>query len=291
MTNFGMLVKELRKNSTDNWGKPLSREDLSRRVHLTPEQLGRLERGERKYVDPEDLKLLADAFNLTSLERKEFYFAALGLTDEHVLPADDPDSKLNHAISTLANLKTPGYIIDVYADIIAANEGVIKLYRFSEETVDHLRQIPAGMNLLHLIYSSSLGMQEFLGSCWQESARMALLEFRRSTLRYRHTDYFKQLLSHLVKEKQFSIDWYASQRYEENYDFTYENFTFTHPEYGPLSYLATETTIHTKKGELYLIMYNPGDEETKKTFDKMISLREQEVTRLAPWPEKGEEFL
>ena len=286
MAHFGLLVKELRKNNPNSPGKTLSREELSSRIHLTPEQLGRLERGERKYLDPADLQLLAEAFNLTSLERKEFYYAALGLTDEHVLPEDNPENKLSHALSTLANVKTPAYIIDVYADIIAANEGIYKLYQFTEEVVDHLRKLPAGLNLLNLLYSPWLNFKEVLGSCWKESAMMAILEFRRTSLRYRHTPYFKQLLHHLLKEKQFCIDWYTSYRYEKYYDTTYQYFSLIHPECGPLSYLATETVINTKKGDLYLIVYNPSDEETRETFEKTTKPHKNPVRRLAPWPGK-----
>jgi len=46
---FGQLVKELRKTTSDHQGNRWTRETLSKQIHLSVDQLGRLERGDRKY--------------------------------------------------------------------------------------------------------------------------------------------------------------------------------------------------------------------------------------------------
>ncbi len=284
--DFGLLVKALRKDSFDPSGKRWNRENLSKAVHLTEAQLGRLERGDRKCLDNHTLMLLADSFNLTSLERKEFFYAALGVKDEELFKQEEPKTQLKDMIAAMENLQVPAFIIDVYADIIAFNKAILHLYQVTPELIDYLQQSPAGLNLLHFIYSSKLGFKEVIGSCWRKTAMMALLEFRRSSLRYRHTDYFNYLLKTLLKEKQFDIDWYSSHRYLDYIDLTYEHFMYNHSFLGPLTYTATETIVNTNRGDLYLILYNPSNSATASVFEELLKDNGSTVYNLAGWPEK-----
>ncbi len=286
LTDFGLLIKTLRKSSVDQWGNPWTRESLSRAVHLSPDQLGRLERGDRKYLDTHTLMLLADSFNLTNLERKEFLYAALGLSDEELFSREDSIRLLNSLLAETENLQVPILIIDAYADIVAANTATLNLFMMTPELLNYTRQIPAGQNLLNMIYSPVFGTRDILGSFWRKIATIEILLFRRSTLRYRHTGYFKYLFKILLKEKQFDIDWYFCQRYADRYDLTYVHFLYEHPRYGPLSYIATETVICTKKGELYLLIYNPVDHATASIFKSLKGTNENRVYRYARWPEK-----
>jgi len=287
LVDFGLLVKTLRKNSFDPSGNRWSREGLSKAVHLTEDQLGRLERGDRKYLDNQTLMLLADSFNLTSLERKEFFYAALSLKDNKLFNHHEPETQLKNVIATMETLQVPAYIIDVYADIVVVNTAVLNLYQVTRELIDYVRQLPGGLNLLYFIYSSTLGFKEVIGSYWNKTAMMALLEFRRSSLRYRHTVYFKYILKTLLKEKQFDIDWYSSHRYLDFFDLTYERFEYEHPFFGPLAYTATETIINTKAGDLYLILYNPADSITVSVFKELLKFNGNKIHQLASWPEKS----
>ncbi len=286
LNEFGLLIKTLRKSSADQFGNIWTRDRLSKAIHLTPDQLGRVERGDRKYLDPQTLKLLAKAFNLTNLEKKEFFYAALGLADKEIFKHEEPDNQLNNLLCEMENLQTPALLIDAYSDIVALNTAALNLYLVTPELLSIARQIPAGHNLINLIYSSAFGSKELFGSFWQQAATIEILLFRRSTLRYRHTDYFNYILKILFKEKQFDIDWYSSHRYAEQYDLTYEHFEYEHPRYGPLSYLATETIINTKKGQLYLLLYNPFNKVTASVFAKLLGKSGNKAYRAASWPEK-----
>jgi len=286
LADFGFLIKTLRKSSVDQWGNPWTRESLSRAVHLSPDQLGRLERGDRKYLDTQTLMLLADSFNLTNLERKEFLYAALGLSDEELFSHEDSIKQLNNLLEQAENFQAPILLIDVYADIVAANISTLNLFMMTPELLDYTRQIPAGQNLLNLIYAPVFGTRETLGPFWRKIATIEILLFKRSTLRYRHTEYFKYLIKNLLKQKQFDIDWYFCQRYADRYDLTYVHFLYKHPRYGPLSYIATETVICTKKGELYLLIYNPLDHITASVFKSLQNNKKNRVYKFADWPEK-----
>jgi len=287
LTDFGELVKTLRQNSLDENGNCLTRETICERVHLTAHQLGRLERGDRKYLDNQTLLLLANSLNLTNPERIEFLYAALGLTDKSGSDFIDPEWQLNNLCSALENLQVPAYIMDVYGDLLAINEANLALYQITPDMLDYFGKLPIGHNLMHIIYSSTLGYKDFLGEqAWREVATMAMLFFRRSTLRYRHTDYFSFLIRELLNETSFDIDWYSSHRFNYQLDMTYEFISFKHPCHGPLSYIITETAAATIKGNLYLMVNNPSDIATISAFSEMIGEHGNKVRRLAPWPEK-----
>ena len=284
---FGMLVKTLRKKSIDPRGNRWTREALCREINLTEDQLGRLERGERKYLDNQTLHLLARSFNLTSLEKKEFFCAAAGMADDELFTRENPEAQLQGLLNELEDIRIPLMVLDVYADIVAVNTATLNLFLLTPEIIHYAGEIPAGYNLLNFIYSPQFGCKEIFGSLWPEVATIEVLLFRRSTLRYRHTAYFEYIISSLLKEKQFNIDWYTSHRYESHYDLTYEHFKYKHPRYGFLSYLATETIVNTKKGDLYLLLYNPTDNATKSVFFNLLDQNKNRVYRIADWPEKN----
>lgn len=285
-SDFGLIVKALRKTSFDRQGNRWTRKNLSRAIHLTEDQLGRLERGDRKYLDNRTLILLADSFNLSDLERQEFFYASLGLNDEKLFGPEEPEAQLAHLLTVMENLQVPAFIKDVYADIVAANKGFFDLYQMTPAFIDQIGQQPAGANQIRLAYSSTFGLKAIIGPSWREASIMALLEFRRSTLRWRHTKYFQFLFKTLLKEKKFELDWYSSHRLVNYRDLTYESFKYRHPFFGPLSYMATETTVKTKQGDLTLIMYNPTTRPTISVFEELFNFKGDNVRRLAGWPEK-----
>lgn len=282
-----MLVKALRKNGVDEFGNRWTRESLSQSIHLTPHQLGRLERGDRKYLDTQTLQLLAKSLNLTNLEEKEFLTAAVGLSDEYLFGREEPEKQLNDLISMMEELKVPAFAIDVFGDIVAVNRSSLNLFCITEELIDYARTLPLGYNHMKFVYASEFGFKDIIGYHWRKVATIEILLFRRSTLRYRHTDYFDYIFKNLLKEKQFDIDWYTSHRNPEYYDLTFEKFDYRHPRYGPLCYIATETIMNTKKGDLYLLVYNPANNETISIFEDIRS-QDSGIIRLADWPEKVE---
>ncbi|GEM_PF-627122 len=286
LAEFGQLIKTLRKTSLDECGNPWTRASLSRAIHLTQDQLGRLERGDRKYLDTQTLNLLTKAFKLTNLEKREFLYAATSLGDERLFENEDPESHLNKLMCEMEKLQVPALLIDAYSDIVAINKAALNLFLVTPELLNYLRQVPAGQNLINLLYSPAFGSKEIFGSFWRRVATIEILLFRRSTLRYRHTDYFDYIYKILTANIQFDIDWYSSQRNADHYDLTYEHFNYNHPRYGPLSYLASETIINSSKGELYMLVYNPTNSVTSSVFRKLVGVNSNEVYNTAAWPDK-----
>lgn len=286
LTEFGLLVKALRKSSLDLYGNRWTRDSLSRAVHLTPHQLGRLERGDRKYLDTQTLELLSKAFNLTNLEKKEFFTAAVGLSDNYLFGNESPEAQLKKLTKMMELISVPAFVIDVYGDFVVANRSSMDLFCITQEIIDYAKTIPLGFNSINFIYSSEFGFKNIIGPGWRRKATIEILLFRRNTLRYRHTEYFDYVLRTLLKEKQFDIDWYTSHRSPDVYDFTYEKFEYNHPRFGPLCYIATETIVNTGAGDLYLIIYNPSNEATISVFQEIRGKGNNAIMKLAPWPEK-----
>jgi transcriptional regulator with XRE-family HTH domain len=284
--DFGLLLQTLRKNSIDGKGNRWTRDSLSEAIHLTRSQLGRLERGDRKYLDSQMLQVLADAFKLTNLEKREFYQAAAGIADDQLYGHQQPENQLDQLLSLMNSLQVPAFILDVYGDLVAVNYSLLALYQVNPDLVTYASKMPAGMNFVNFVYSDQYGFKNLLNSEWREVADMAMLFFRRSTLRYRHTLYFSHLFKALLKEEQFDIDWYTSQRLDNHYDVTYEQLNYLHPHYGPLNYVATETAINTSNGGLFLLIYHPTNEETMKVFSGLQSECSNTILRLASWPDK-----
>ncbi len=284
--DFGLLIKTLRCNGHDNLGNWWTREGLCNEVHLTPDQLGRIERGERKYLDNETLHLLASAFKLTNLERKEFMFASIGIPDSVVNSMLEPATQLNNVIILLESLRVPAFAIDVYSDLIVSNQAALYISQLTPEKLKHAKTVPAGLNHLYLLYSPDYGYREILGDHWQSTAMQELLLFRHSSLRYRHTEYFNYLLQELLKNRAFDINWYSSHKSDLYNDMAYASLKYEHPAYGPVNYIATETVLHTKKGDLRLVILNPVDSVTTALFANLTSSGSNQVIQLNSWPEK-----
>lgn len=284
---FGILIRTLRKSSIDQHGNPWTRKSLSRVIHLSVDQLGRLERGDRKLLDKQLLILLSSAFNLTILEKKELLEAATGLKDEELYARTDPVNKLNELLLEIKRFRTPAMVLDSYSDLVAANGPAMSLYAMTPEMRDYIKQLPAGTNMMKMIYSPEFGSRELFGPFWREVANIEMLLFRRATLCYRHRDYFKYIISILLQDRQFDVDWYTSHRHQSYYNLTYELFEYIHPRFGPVSYLASETRVPTKKGNLYLLVYNPVNKFTVPVFEELYRETGNAVARFAPWPDKS----
>jgi transcriptional regulator with XRE-family HTH domain len=283
---FGQLVRELRKTTSDAHGNRWTRETLSKHSHLSIDQLGRLERGDRKYYDHQTLALLAEAFRLTPAEKREFLIIASGIIDVDLYHRLDHKKQLETLINIASNMLVPVFIVDAFQDLLAVNRSCLGLMGIDEERVVFARQQKVGFNNLYYIYSSTLGFKDLIGPSWREIALLQIYKFRRSSLRFRHHDYFKLLINELLKETQFDIDWYSANRHTLHHYSEYENFNYEHPLYGPLKYITTETRIETFQGELQLYAHNPFDDQTNRIFEKLNQSDNPKMIRLASWPDK-----
>ena len=86
---FGKIVAALRKEQINfTNGNRWNQTDLAEETGLTPSLVSRIERGQQARLDGEILTQLARAFNLTSLERRDFFAMASEVTNKEVVRAD-----------------------------------------------------------------------------------------------------------------------------------------------------------------------------------------------------------
>lgn len=90
---FGKVVAALRKEQISfHNGQNWSQQDLANEAGLTSRVVGRIERGEQARLDGEVLGSLAKAFNLTSLERREFFAMASEVANGEIVRKDLRDN-------------------------------------------------------------------------------------------------------------------------------------------------------------------------------------------------------
>ncbi len=283
---FGQLVRELRKTTSDPQGNRWTRETLSKQIHLSVDQLGRLERGDRKYYDQQTLELLADTFKLSPIEQKELLIAAAGISDEERYHFANPDEQINDLLDVLNTMWPPAMLVDAFQNVVAINKPYQDLFMVTNDLIEYSRQNPINFNLLDVTYSNDLGIRDLLGPYWREIAIMQIHQFKRTTFHYQHLKYYKSLLNQLFKLPQFDIDWYSSYRSPFNKYQHYVKYSYEHPAYGPLNYIGAVTTNGTIYGELQLIVYTPTDFPTSDTFYQFAIAGDRKVTRLSEWPIK-----
>lgn len=287
---FGQLITALRKQTMNTQNHPWTREELGQLIHMSSHQLGRIERGTRKYLEIETLQLLADAFNLTSLERKEFFLAAQGVSAHDIVEgAAEEISSLPELMAIFEKIQEPAFILDGYADVVIVNSSALMLQEVDEGYLSTAATAPAGFNLLRFIYAEEGGARERFGSRWKEVALNNLQFFRRVSLRYRHKPYFMTVLEEMHKHKDFFIHWYNVNRFPRFYDSAYDQYEINHSRHGLLKFVVMETTIATGHGNLYLIHYLPRDHKTAMLFMELADKTGTGAVQLAPWPDKTED--
>lgn len=310
--NFGKILSSLRKQHRDHqlhdWDtKRLGKEaKINGQGELTAQVVANIESGRRAKLDADTLLRLANSLRLSPMERKEFFYAAVGLDAEsaaendphnnHYFPKDIPS-----IFESVLQIQTPAYILDQYCDIVAGNSAFMDLFNFTSESIGFFHDQPAGLNLISYIFS-----EEFIkaiGDNWSKIALNNVLFFRRITMRHRHTSYFEDILNALlgkdkkrgdivkIDRKAFKTMWFESFD-DEILEEIRGNSIYTDNNYSSyamsgLSFLGVVTSMMTNFGELYPVIYIPQTPGTMEYFTSSILKQEIKILYpIAPWPKK-----
>ncbi len=130
---FGHFVAALRKEQTSfRNGQNRSQQDLASESGLTQRTVGRTERGEQARLDGEILGAVAKAFNLTSIERREFFAMASEVTDQEIVREDLCDNEVFTEVWELLNdLHAPAFLTDSFCDIVGVNRSLLSFHGIS----------------------------------------------------------------------------------------------------------------------------------------------------------------
>src|SRR5215212_3464983 len=113
---FGKLVAALRQDM--GW----SQFELAEFSQLDNAVISQIERGVKKFFEPSLLFCLANAFQLTTMERREFIFAASGLDEDQIVRQPsvtmttdgfNATKILERMIDLTGQMRLPAYVVDV----------------------------------------------------------------------------------------------------------------------------------------------------------------------------------
>ena len=293
---FGSLVSALRKEHIDEDGSRLTQTKLADKIAgLDPQTalndivIGKIERGERAILEDKTLLNLADALELTIGERRAFFMLATGLDHLQIYPDEQGSEQiLSNALTMLADIRQPALLLDRYLDVVAANGLLLQLYQMSHIDLSGLAKQKGEMNLLSFIFSKTFAgvRAQMSPQVWHRFAVGNVIYFRRVTLPYRMTPYFKTLFSRLRRNRDFRWFWEQVFYEERMYFVGGESFQMGAGENGRFRFLTAPLTTHTPFGNLEILTHIPLDVETAVSFHDMAQNTPSQAYQFAPWPEK-----
>lgn len=285
---FGRLVQELRREHRDEHGRVWTQEFLSHKTGLPKRTIERIEEGSLKHIDANILTSLADALELTSMERKEFVFAAMGM-DSRRLASFKSDHL--HIFDTLAQrlaaINLPAFVNDVFGDAVLVNMALLRLLAIPDQASKQAESPLTRNNINRSVFAPQSSFRPLLGDQWVQIAHLNMQFFRGISLRYRLHPHFQQLLPELLRYPAFKRYWEQAPLEENDLSPDSIPYVYEHPAYGPLAYLANISVSATRMGELYTTVYLPMDQPTRQVFDAIVAEHGNQVLRYTTWPKDG----
>jgi transcriptional regulator with XRE-family HTH domain len=291
---FGKLLAMLRQDMD------LTQFQLAEYAQLDEAVISQMERGVKKFFEPELLVKLANSFHLTTIERREFFLAASGISNGQIvrqpsaaLKTDTVNSEkvLTKMIQIVEKLSIPAFIMDVYADVLAANYVAFAFFNTPIDIVASASSVAGGFNSVRLMFGKELSMRSHITENWDQYAVGSMRFVRENSLRYRATPYFQYLMKSFKNPAEYPLFnryWKQVSSFEQDHESNVDVFSYTHDEYGPLQYATATTVSITPHGELFLNQYLPLDAHTQNLFDDLLEKSGTGVfAPLAPWPEKN----
>lgn len=289
---FGELVAALRLDL--GW----TQSQLAEYADLDDAVVSQIERGVKRHFEPQLLFHLANAFQLTTLERREFFLAASGLDQKEMVrqlsaatatDVFDPKKTLDKMIDVTGQVRLPAFLWDVYGDVIAANHILLSFFRLPQEFVNQASQVPAGYNMCRFSFGKELVGRSLIIENWDQFALNAMRAFRENSLRYRARPYFKYLMRLFRNQNEypfFDRYWKMVSSIEQDKEVNTDYYTYHHAEFGEIKYISSSVVSITSFGELILVQYLPLDAITSQIFERLAQQTGPGAERFAPWPEK-----
>ena len=289
---FGQLVAALRQDLGWIQFKLAEVADVDEAV------ISQMERGVKRHFEPELLFNLANAFQLTTLERREFFLAASGLDQNQIVRQQSAATTtdvfnvrrvLEKMAELTAQVRLPAFLCDVYSDVLCVNQIMLAFFNPSPEYLQGIEQIPGGFNTVRYNFGKDLQARSRIVGDWDNYALNSMRAFRENSLRYRAKPYFKYLMKifrNPVEYPLFDRYWKMVSSVERDKEANADYFAYGHPEFGAVCYTSSTTVSITSFGELFLVQYLPLDEQTSLLFEQLAKSTKQEAVNFAPWPVK-----
>src|SRR5688500_13259791 len=189
---FGELVAALRQDF--GW----TQFQLAEYAELDNAVISQIERGVKKHFEPELLFQLVNAFQLTTLERREFLLAASGLDQKQIVrqpsaamatDAFNVRRVLDKMVELTEQVRLPAFLADVYGDVIAANNLILSFFKVPVQYLEQAGKIPGGYSTVRFNFSKDLVSRSHVVDNWDRFALNSMRTFRENSLRYRAQPY------------------------------------------------------------------------------------------------------
>ncbi len=290
--DFGELVSALRQDL--GW----TQFQLSEYSGVDIAVISQIERGVKKFFEPDLLVCLANAFQMTTLERREFILAASGLEESQTVRQPtvgmatdvfNATKVVERMIRLTGEIRLPAFLTDVFNDVIAANHMMLAFYNVPASMIATAASIPGGFNTTRMNFGRESLAHTLVTDNWENYALKSMRSFRENSLQYRSKPYFKYLMKTFrnpVEYPYFDRFWKLVSSTEQDKDVNIDQFSYEHIEYGMLNYIASTIIAVTSFGNLFLIQNLPLDQHTEYVFNQLKSQSGFGVVRFAAWPEK-----
>ena len=285
---FGKLVIALRRDRLENQ-KRWTRAKFSHESGIDEEILSNIENGRKTILHPDLLLKMADALQLNSGERKEFFLAAANIDNEKVYHhLDTPKAALEEMLMLMDQLQQPAFLVDQYFDIVAVNLMVLEVYNVNVNDFLNLASDPVTrFNLIRFLFSSEFTEQKLmLGKHHEKFSENTVMLFRAASLRYRAEEYFQNLYLHLNQFDDFKK--FTQRIPKERYIDNNLHIMLDNPRFGVIKSVSASIVAATTAGELRLFIFTALDEETARLFTKLAQRGNYVFQSLPSWPQKNE---
>ena len=282
---FGKIVAALRKDQIDfATGRRWSQQKLADETGLTKRIVSKIERGRQARLEGEVLQGLAGAFELTSLERREFFALASQAADRAIVRADlDHREVFERAWASLSTLGLPAFLMDTFGNVVGINRAMIAFHGCNMAQINAAKASAEGVNLLGMLFAPDAPLRRVLGNGWHSNAMTEMRHWRAMTLRYRHTEQFQKLYMALAAFPDFPIFWSASRERLQDVNSRLHSHVYTHGVQGPVGYTVFTDVSLSDHGDLYLCTYVPQDRGTIELFQQLAETN-QHALPMASWP-------
>jgi len=285
---FGALVTILREDLR------LTQAELAEKSGLDVAVISNVERGERRGLLKDGMLLkLATGLQLTTLERREFFFAASGVSEKEVFrPGDeteivkfDPENQFQNIKDFVSCVQIPTFVIDSYCDVLLANQCAIEFYDFPQSLIVAANDAIGGHNTMRLLFHPESNFRRMVRNDWEVHALINLRSFRRRILRYRHKKYAVDLMREFLDNKKYPLfERYWRKMLFETSDEVGNSIYLSESGVGCVgqeSFLAT-----TPYGEIYLYQLVPIKKQATQLFQKIMASVGEGCVEFAPFPDK-----
>ena len=287
---FGMLVASLRDDV--RW----TQAELAEKSGLDVAVISNIERGARRDLLKDNILIkLADTFQLTTLERQEFLFAASGVGYDGVLRGENDDAKSSFDAEAfimqmgedIGNLTLPVLVTDAFCDILLANRCLLEFYNAPQTLMNTVGDSLEGFNQMRYVFHADSNFRGLVGEDeWDRFTLINARYFRRRSLRVRSKPYFKSLLNEFLDNKKYpSFERCWRRMVFESHDDYYIPFEKPNEE-SENCFVAVESLLAlTPYGDLYMQQLLPLNRKTSRRIERILDKVGQGYIRLAPFPD------